>query len=270
MREITVACVQMVPRLNEIEENLVRMTESIERICGEQQVDLIVFPELCTTGYECGVRFTELAERVPGHTANLMAQRASEFGVHIAFGMVAKEKVESIVYNTGILLGPDGELLGQYRKLHPRGEERLAFRPGYRLPVIETSFGNVGLILGWDLAFPEVSRSLVLDGAELLVVMANWEKPNEEEWKAYVFARAFENTAFIAAANRIGEEYTYAFFGETMIVGPRGEVFAMMDEEVEGYCVARIDLDQVRKYREEFQTLQCRQPQAYRSIVRRY
>ncbi len=270
MREITVACVQMAPRLNEIEENLVRMTEFVERICGEQEVDLIVFPELCTTGYECGVRFTELAERIPGHTVNLMAQRASDFGVHIAFGMVAKEKVESIVYNTGILLGPNGELLGQYRKLHPRGEERLAFRPGYRLPVVETGFGNVGLVLGWDLAFPEVARSLVLDGAELLLVMANWEKPNQEEWKTYIFARAFENTAFVAAANRIGEEYTYAFFGETVIVGPRGGVFAMMDEEVEGYCVARIDLDQVRKYREEFQILQCRQPQAYRSIVRRY
>lgn len=270
MREITIACVQMAPRLAEIEENLVRMTEFMEKICSEQQVDLIVFPELCTTGYECGVRFTELAERVPGHTVNLMSQRASEFGVHIAFGMVAKEKVESIVYSTGILLGPDGEVLGQYRKLHPRGEERLAFRAGYRLPVIEATFGKVGLVLGWDLAFPEVARSLVLDGAELLLVMANWEKPNQEEWKAYVLSRAFENTVFVAAANRIGEEYTYAFFGETMIVGPRGEIFAMMDEEVEGYCVARIDLDQVRKHREEFQILQCRQPQAYRSIVRRY
>lgn len=270
MREISIACVQMSPMLGEIEENLLRMTAFVEKITSEQKVDLIVFPELCTTGYENGVRFTELAERVPGHTANLVGQRASECGVHIAFGMVVKEKVESIVYDAALLVGPDGELLGEYRKVHPRGEERLAFRPGYRLPVIETSFGQVGLLLGWDLAFPEAARSLVLDGAELLIAMANWEKPNQEEWKAYVLARAFENTTFVAAANRVGEEYTYAFFGETMVVGPRGEVFTVMDEDIEGYCVTRIDLDDVRKYREEYQILQCRQPQAYRTIVRRY
>jgi len=270
MQEIAVACVQMAPKLGEIEENLVRMTEFMEKICGEQKVDLIVFPELCTTGYECGVRFTELAERMPGPTVNLMAQRASEFEVHVAFGMVVKEKVESIVYNAAILIGPDGEVLGDYRKLHPRGEERLAFRPGFRLPVFETGIGRVGLMLGWDLAFPEVARSLALDGAELLVALANWEKPNHDEWKAYAFARALENGSFLAAANRVGEEYTYAFFGDSMILGPRGQVYAMMDEETEGYCVARINLDDVRKAREELQIMQCRQPLSYRAIVRRY
>ncbi len=270
MSEITVACVQMSPQLGEVGENLVRMTEFIEKIRGEHDVDLIVFPELCTTGYECGVRFTELAERIPGPTTNLMSQRASEFEVHLAFGMVVKEKVESIVYNAAILIGPDGEILGDYRALHPKGEQRLAFRPGYRLPVFETGLGRIGLMLGWDLAFPEVARSLALDGAELLVALTNWEKPNQEEWKAYALARAMENASFLAAANRVGEEYTYAFFGESMILGPRGQVFAMMDEEAEGYCIARINLDDVRRTREELQIMQCRQPQAYRSIVRRY
>jgi len=270
MSELTVACVQMAPKLGEMEENLVRMTGFIEKICGEQKVDLIVFPELCTTGYECGVRFTELAERIPGPTVNLMAERASEFQVHLAFGMVVKEKVESIVYNAAVLLGPDGELLGDYRCLHPKGEERLAFRPGFRLPVFDTGIGRIGLMVGWDLAFPEVARSLALDGAELIVSLANWEKPHLDEWKAYAFARSLENASFVAAANRIGEEYTYAFFGESMILGPRGQVYAMMDQETEGYCVARINLDDVRKTREELQIMQCRQPQSYRSIVRRY
>lgn len=270
MSEITVACVQMAPGLGEIEENLVRMTGFMEKVCGEQKVDLIVFPELCTTGYECGVRFTELAERIPGPTVNVMAQRAAEFQVHLAFGMVVKEKLESIVYNAAVLIGPDGELLGDYRSLHPKGEERLAFRPGFRLPVFDTGIGQVGLMLGWDLAFPEVARSLALDGAELILALANWEKPNQDEWKAYAFARSLENASFLAGANRVGEEYTYAFFGESMILGPRGQVYAMMDHDAEGYCVARINLDDVRKTREELQIMQCRQPQAYRSIVRRY
>ena len=270
MREITVAVVQMHPRLGEIEENLIRMSEFVEKICVAQKTDLIVFPELVTTGYECGVRFTDLAERVPGHIANLMAKRAADFATHVAFGMVVKEKVESIIYDAAILLGPDGELIGEYRKVHPRGEERMAFRPGFRFPVLETGLGQVGLLLGWDLAFPEAARSLVLGGAELLCVCANWEHPHNEEWRTYVLARAYENSIFVAAANRIGEEYTYSFFGESMIVGPRGELYASMDEEIEGYCVARIDLDEVRRRREELQLIQCRQPASYRAVVRRY
>ena len=270
MREVTVAVVQMYPRLNEVEENLAHMSDFIEKICTEQNVDLIVFPELITTGYECGVRFTDLAERVPSHTVNYLAERASAFNTCLAFGMVAKEKVESILYNAAILIGPDGEVLGRYHKVHPRGEERLAFRPGYRYLVLETGFGNVGLLLGWDLAFPETARSLALEGAELLCVCANWEHPHVDEWRTYALSRAYENSIFVAAANRVGEEYTYSFFGESMVIGPRGEVYTSIDEEIEGYAISKIDLDDVRKYREEFQFMQSRQPQTYRAIVKKY
>lgn len=275
MREITVATIQMKPELGQMEDNLVRMNELMTRAATEQPVDLIVFPELITTGYEVGPRFPELAQRIPGPTVNLIAQRASELGVHVAFGMVSKEKVESILYNTAVLIGPDGDLIGQYHKMHLRGEERMAFRPGYRLDSFETSFGTVGMLVGWDMAFPEAARSLVLEGAEMIVVCANWEQPHADEWRVYLLARACENGVFVAAANRVGEEPSYTFFGQSGIVGPRGKVYASIeaDEEgkpVEGYAVARIDLDEVRQYREETQILQCRQPAAYRAIVKKY
>jgi predicted amidohydrolase len=270
MREITVAAVQMYPRLNEVEANLVHMADFIKKICQEQPADLIVFPELATTGYECGVRFTDLAERIPGHAVHVIAEQAREFNTHVVFGLASKQRVESIVYNTAVIVGPDGEMLGDYRKVHPKGEERLAFRPGYRYSVVETDFGLVGLMLGWDLAFPEVARSLALDGAELICLSANCEQPAEEEWKVYATARALENSIFLAGANRIGEEYTYSFCGQSLIVGPRGVLHASVDEKIEGYCIARINLDEVRKYREELQQFQCRQPQTYRSIVRKY
>lgn len=270
MREITVAVVQMAPALGEVEANLAKMTDYLERVCLEQGVDLVVFPELATTGYECGVRFTDLAERVPGHTTNVLARRASEFGVHVAFGMVVKEKVESILYNAQVLLGPDGELVAEYRKLHLKGEERLAFRPGYRLVTAETAFGVVGLCIGWDLAFPEVARGLVLEGAELLVVSAAYEEPQQDEWRTFLKARAMENAVFVAGANRVGEEPSYTFFGGSTVVGPHGGVRTVVDEPVEGYAVVRIDLDEVRRRREETQILQCRQPQAYRAVVKKY
>ncbi len=278
MHEITVAVVQMVPQLGKVEENLITMGKFIDKICGEQKVDLIVFPELVTTGYELGVRFTEVAERIPGHSVNLLAQRAADYSTHLVFGMVTKEKVESIIYNAAVLIGPDGEMVGDYRKLHLPGEERLAFRPGYRLPVFETNLGLIGILVGWDVAFPEAARSLALDGAELLCVSASWGHPPAEEreagieeWRTYVHARALENALYVVASNRIGEEYSYRFFGDSRVVGPRGESYVFIDEDVEdAYAVATIDLDAVRKTREEQQLMQCRVPAAYRSLVRKY
>lgn len=278
MREITIATVQMKPALGESEDNLVKMSDFVSKIASQQKVDLIIFPELATSGYELGVRVTEMAQRIPGPTVNLMAQRAAEFGVYIAFGLATKEKVESVLYNSAVLVGPDGEMLGSYNKVHLRGEERMAFREGFRLPVIETEIGSIGLLLGWDLAFPEVARVLALEGAELLTVLANWESEQMEEWRTYVRARAFENALYVAASNRVGEDVTLKFGGESMIVGPRGKVHATLAEEKdpetkeprEGYSVARVDLDEVRKCREEYQTLQARQPTVYRAVVKRY
>jgi len=278
MREVTVATVQMKPRLGELEENLIKMTEMISKIASQQKVDLIVFPELVTSGYELGLRFTELAQRVPGPTVNLIAQRANEYGVYIAFGMVTKEKVESVLYNSAVLVGPDGELAEVYNKVHLRGEERMAFREGYKLPVVDTEIGSIGLMLGYDLAFPEVARALTLDGAEILAVCANWEAQSIDEWKTYMRSRAYENACYMVGANRIGEDVTITFGGESMIVGPRGQIHATLATEtdpdtgapLEGFAVARVDLDEVRHNREDHQYIQNRQPLVYKAVVRRY
>jgi predicted amidohydrolase len=313
MREITVATVQMKPALGEVEDNLVKMSDFVNRIASQQKVDLIIFPELITSGYELGVKFTQVAQVIPGPTVNLLGQRAQDLGVYIAFGMVAKERVESIIYDAAILLGPDGELVGEYRKTHLKGEERMAFREGFKIPVFDTEFGPIGMMLGWDLAFPEVARSLVLDGAELLCALGSWEKDDIDEWNTLLKARAYENAVFVAGANRVGDDVTLSFGGESMIVGPRGKIYAHLageetvvvaekekekvevkkDGDVavaekengakkeentpttvtraqEGFVIARIDLDEVRKHREERQTLQSRQPTAYRSLVRKY
>ncbi|PJF40815.1 MAG: carbon-nitrogen hydrolase family protein [Phototrophicales bacterium] len=314
MREVTIATVQFEPKLGEPEENLVKMSGFISRIASQQKVDLIVFPELVTSGYELGVRFTEVAQRVPGPSINLMAQRAAEYGVFIAFGLVTKEKVESVIFNTAVLVGPDGELVGTYNKVHLRGEERMAFREGFRFPVFETEIGNIGLMLGWDLAFPEVARSLALDGAEIICALTNWESAHMDEYRTYLKARALENAMYVVSSNRVGEDVTLNFGGESMIVGPRGEIYAAITAEPpkpktdekkenssdsekteaegdkqasktetkqegnsadalkqpEGFAVARIDLDEIRKNREQFQMFQERQPTAYRTIVKRY
>ena len=197
---------------------------------------------------------------------SFLAGKAAEFSVHVAFGMPVKEKVESILFNAAVLIGPDGELIGDYRKLHLRGEEKLAFRPGYRLPVFETEFGNLGV---HDRLGPGVPGS----GAQ---PRPRWRRPDHRvrgvdrdhtsKWRAYTVARACENAVYIAAANRVGQEPSYTFGGESMLVGPRG-----------GRCTPRwmrrsramrsrpsIWTKFARRARSN-QLLQCRQPAAYRS-----
>jgi predicted amidohydrolase len=269
-REITVALVQMAPALANSEVNLRKMGDFVEKICSEQKTDLIVFPELSYTGTELGLRATDLAERVPGHASNYLAKRANDFNTHIVFGLVIKEKVESILYNGVVCLGPEGDVAGDYRKVHLLGEERQVYRNGFRFVTVEAEWGRFGLMIGSDLAFPEVARSLTLEGAELVVVSANWEQQFADSWRAHLISRACENSIFIAAANRIGEEPTMRFSGDSMLVGPSAEVYTVLDEPIEGYAIATIDLDQVRKVREDRQLIQYREPIAYRSIVKKY
>jgi predicted amidohydrolase len=278
MREVTIAAVQMKPVLGSTEENLVKMSSLIRKVATEQRVDLIVFPELATTGFENGVRFVDLAQRVPGPAVNLLTQRATDYGVHLLFGMPTKQRVESIIYNSAVLIGPEGDLYGEYRKVHLKGEERLPFREGFKYRVFETDFGLLGVMLGWDLSFPEVARSLALEGAEIICCLANWERQNMHEWRVLATARALENACFVTAVNRVGEDVTLTFGGDSAIIDPFGQIMASMadtlDEEsgqpAEGYCVARINLDIVREAREETHAFQVRKPETYRALVKRY
>jgi predicted amidohydrolase len=272
-REITVALVQMAPTLANPEENLRKMGDFVERICTEQPTDLIVFPELSYTGTELGLRATDLAERVPGHATNYLAKRAQDFGTHVIFGLVIKEKIESILYNGVVCLGPEGDIVGEYRKVHLLGEERQVYRNGFRFINMDTDWGRFGMLIGSDLIFPEAARSLTLEGAELVVVSANWEAGSpeqQEQWRAHIISRACENAIFMAATNRVGEEPTMHFSGDSMLVGPSGELYTRVDEPIEGYAIATIQLDRVREVREERQLIQFREPNAYRAIVKKY
>lgn len=274
MAEITVAVVQTSPKLGNLEANLYSMADTVEQICTEEKVHLIVFPELATTGVENGVNFNRLAERVPGHQFNVLATKAADFATHIVFGLPTKEKVESIFYNAAVVIGPDGDMLGEYRKVHLKGEEKLSFRPGYRFPVFDTGVGVLGVMIGWDLAFPEAARSLVLSGAEILCVPAAYEEPQQEEWRAFCLARAAENGVFVLAANRVGEEPSRRYFGESSIIGPDGATLRRLQDPnatpASGYAIATFDTDAVRRYREEQQIIMSRQPSSYSAVVKKY
>jgi predicted amidohydrolase len=276
MPEFTVAVAQTNPALGDIAANLSQMTAAIDQICREQHPDLIVFPELATTGVENGMSFNVMAERLPGgHQLNILARKAADFSVHIVFGMPTRAKVETSIYNAAVLVGPDGELIGNYRKIHLLGEEKLSFRPGYRFSMFDTALGVIGVMIGSDLAFPEAARALTLLGAEIICLPAAYETGLRGEWQAFTMARAAENGVFLLAANRVGEEPSRSFLGDSVIVAPNGRLLARLESGGEdgvttGYAFARIDTNEVRRTRETRQFIMARTPTAYSPIVKKY
>jgi len=276
MSEFTVAVAQTNPVLGDIAANLSQMAAMVEQICHEQHADLIVFPELATTGVENGMGFNYMAERLPGgHQFNILARKAADYNTHIVFGMPTKEKIETTIYNAAVLIGPDGNLIGEYRKIHLLGEEKLSFRPGYRFSVFDTALGVIGMMIGSDLAFPEAARVLTLLGAEIICLPAAYEADYAREWRAFTTARAAENGVFLLAASRVGEEPSRVFLGDSTILAPDGSLLTRIDTDEEedavtGYAFARLDMNDVRHYRETRQLIMARSPAAYGPIVKKY
>ena len=173
-----VVCIQTYPKMNQKEENLSHM-ETLLRKAMESHPDtqLIVFPELAVTGYQCGKNFKDLAETATINSTSVkkMSALAKEFHVHIVYGMAEKE--EDILYNSQFFLDDTGVLLGTYRKVHLFDSENNYFTPGDQFKVFNTKIGRIGLFICYDAFFPEAARSLAIQGVDLLVNSTNWEKP---------------------------------------------------------------------------------------------
>ena len=119
-----------------------------------------------------------------------------------------------------------------------------------------------GIIICYDLRFPELSRALALDGAQLMFVPAQWPKPRLHPWRTLLLARAIENQMFVAGVNRVGKEGKAEFFGHSLLVNPLGEVLLSGSEEEE-ILTAEIDLNQLIKVREHMTCFHDRVPKVY-------
>tara|TARA_R110002095_G_scaffold195383_3_gene173967 strand:+ start:685 stop:2037 length:1353 start_codon:yes stop_codon:yes gene_type:complete len=133
---------------------------------AEQKADLVVLPESITV-YKTGLSYAESAEPIPGPSTKYFSQLARQHNLYIVVGLL--ERAEHLVYNVAVLIGPDGAIVGKYRKVTlPRGEIEGGVTPGHEYPVFETRFGKVGMMICYDGFFPEVARELSKNGAEVI------------------------------------------------------------------------------------------------------
>jgi predicted amidohydrolase len=249
--KIKIAGVQMDPKLMKPKENLDKIIEAMKTTAAVR-ADLIIFPELCLTGYVFSDRqeALPLAESIPGPSTDRLVSLCKEFNVHVIFGLLEKE--EDKLYNAAALLGPDG-LIGKHRKIHLPclGVDRFVDPGDKPFRVYETAIGKIGMQICYDLMFPESSRVLALLGADILAVPTNysprpWGRGNKIS--SYVIpARALENRVHIAAVDRIGTERGFSFVGRSSIFNALGEKLAEAHNDREEIIYGEVSLMMARQ-----------------------
>jgi predicted amidohydrolase len=273
---IKMAAVQMEPKLMKVKENLGSIV-SAAREAADNRANLIVFPECSLTGYIFSSRQEALsfAETIPGSSTEKIASLCQELKVYIIFGLLEKEGDR--LFNDVAFVGPQGLIAG-YRKNHLPflGVDRFVDIGDRPFQVHQTPIGNIGLLICYDIAFPESSRVMTLLGADVLVLSTNFPQGRGEKYSHVIYARAFENRVHLVSANRVGSERGYSFAGLSEIVDASGEVLSLASPDKEEIIYGEVSLDSARQKRltlipGEFEVdfIKDRRPELYGLITRR-
>ena len=263
---LQISLVQLDCTLGQPKENFGRAEPFIAQ-AAKNGSRLVVLPELWSTAYDL--------ENAGAH-ASPLAQRAGERGW---FGKLAslarKHKVwltgsllevqaDGRFYNSMTIYGPDGRLRGVYRKIHlfRLMQEEIYLSPGQNSTLLELPWGKTGLAICYDLRFPELMRHYALQGAQLIIIPAEWPHPRREHWRTLLRARAIENQCFVAACNRVGSSKGADFFGASAIIDPWGETLIEGDDQ-EGVFTAHIDTAAVHAVRQRIPVFADRRPELY-------
>ncbi|MEM2937382.1 MAG: carbon-nitrogen hydrolase family protein [Candidatus Bathyarchaeia archaeon] len=263
------ALAQISCRRGDKKANLQKM-EEYTRKAKEQNAELIIFPELSLTGYIVRDEIYELAEKIPGPSTGFMEKLARELGVHIIFGMPElSEKTEATVYNSAVLIGPEG-FIGKYRKMylpnHSVFEEKRYFRPGYQVGTFETELGKIGLIICYDIFFPEVSRLARLEGAKIIACISASPAVRRTFFETLTAARAMENAAFLAYVNLVGIEDGLQFWGGSRLIGPNGNIIVRAVYDEENLVVGEVDYADIKPVEIFAPTLKDLRPEIFEKM----
>jgi omega-amidase len=257
MSKLKIALVQFEISLGQPAENLRRLRSRLNeaRATGAQ---LALLPELWSTGYDLE-RAAELASEKNGPIFRELSELAQEFSLYLCGSVLEAE--HGRYFNTQLLCSPDGSFLASYRKIHLFGlmSEPEFLSPGMTPVSVDLPWGKAGLSICYDLRFPELFRSYAAEGAQLILMSAEWPHPRLAHWRALLIARAIENQAFVAACNTVGQGNGNVFCGHSMVVNPWGEVLVEAGEQ-EGVFLAEVDLPEADDIRRRYPFLADARP----------
>jgi len=292
MSKIKVGLVQQTRSSNK-KENIQKSVEAIHE-CASQGAELVVLQELHTSLYFCQVEDTklfDLAETIPGPDTDVFAKAAKDAGVVLVTSLFEK-RAAGLYHNTAVVFEKDGSIAGKYRKMHipddPAFYEKFYFTPGdLGFHPIKTSVGKLGVLVCWDQWYPEAARLMSLAGAEMLIypTAIGWDPRDTrdekirqlEAWMISQRGHAVANSLPVISVNRTGFEVDpsgvgkgIAFWGNSFIAGPQGEIIVQCTAEFEQIEVVEIDKERSEDVRRIWPFLRDRRIDAYGDITKRY
>ncbi|MFC6332223.1 carbon-nitrogen family hydrolase [Paenibacillus septentrionalis] len=267
-QKLKFAIIQMNVKVGDVAHNMKVLQEKLNKAVAENdKPDVILFPEMWNTGYAL-TEIEELADIEGQKTIELLSTFAQTHNVNIVGGSISQKKADG-VYNTIFAFDRNGELINDYSKLHlfRLMDEEKYLQAGNELGNLEIDGVQAGMMICYDIRFPELARSLALEGAQVLFVPAQWPKPRLHHWRTLLTARAIENQMYVVACNRMGQSGDTEFFGHSMVIDPWGEIVVEAGEE-DVILTGEIDLSVVDKVRSTIPIFEDRRPQLYERVVK--
>ncbi|MBN1328381.1 MAG: hypothetical protein JXA54_02800 [Candidatus Heimdallarchaeota archaeon] len=253
MKDLIVAAYQMKILTGDKKGNISKV-ESMLRKYHSQALDLLVLPELFSTGFAYPL-FPKIAEDLDTSiTLKTLEELSKEYNIGLAGSILCIDENEKY-QNIGFIISPSKGLVYKYQKIHLWGTEKNFFTPGKDItaPINYEDKASIGLAICYDLRFPEVYRRLAIKGAEVIITPAAWPAQRWQHFTLLAKARALENTCYHISCNRIGEEESpdhVVYNGKSQIISPMAnEITGPLDFENE--IVAKLtseELIQTRKY----------------------
>lgn len=270
LRKYRIAVVQMDSR-NDKGANVKYACQCIDEAAANG-AKLISFPEVMNLS---GKNIGEGGgyETIPGYTTEILMAKAKEHKMYIHSGSFCKAvEGENRAYNTSVIIDPEGNIIGEYHKLHPFditmpdgtvNKESDRIRPGDEIVVTNTAIGKLGMSICYDIRFPELYRIMTLEGAQVIFTPASFTmSTGKEHWECILRTRAIENACYIVAADQIGQKHEFLAYGHSMVIDPWGTVIAKARDEA-GMFYADIDLDYEDKIRQNVPVLENRRADIY-------
>ncbi len=252
------------------EENLKKIISFISK-SSAKNATLCAFPEFMmfyTNSSQTPKQLASLSETIYGNFVSSVAKAAKDNRIQVVGSFYEKSRKKDRVYDTTFVIDKLGRVISTYRKIHLY--DALGFResakmtPGSRISKpVKTSIGKIGMLICYDLRFPEISRSLAAAGSEVLVIPSAWVRGNlkEDHWITLNKTRAIENGCYVIAPDQIGHIYC----GRSLVVDPYGKVLLDMKKR-QGIGIVEIDLNKVRQTRKVLPLLKNRRTDIYPTL----
>lgn len=273
--------------------NMSRLAEGIKDLAA-RGAELIVLQELHNSLYFCQVESVDnfdLAEPIPGPSTKFYGEIAKELGIVLVTSLFER-RAPGLYHNTAVVFERDGSIAGMYRKMHipddPAYYEKFYFTPGdLGFKPIQTSVGNLGVLVCWDQWYPEAARLMALAGAEILIYPTaigyeSSDTPEEQQrqrmaWQTVMRGHAVANGLPVVAVNRVGHERDPSqqtngiqFWGTSFVCGPQGEIFYEASTDEEESIIVSVDMHRAEQVRRWWPFLRDRRIDQYADINQRY